>query len=726
MTANDRLQDEAIRHAIYLTQLSNHEAREVVRFLDTTVRTQLQRTLDGKLPGLSRSLTPWRTKRYKEMLKRVDDIVNLGMKKARGQLADEMLNLAKLESKFVTSSLGKSVPLDVKFLTPSAGLIREAALGKPLGGQLLSEWFDGLAVSTRSRIRQTITSGLIAGEPVNQIAKAVLGGSRDAFAGASDMAAMRRNARSVTRTVVSGVANNAKAATFEANKDIIKEVKWVSTLDSRTTDICMSLDGQTWPVMEAQYPPAHHQCRSTTVPVTKSWAELGIKGASDKRVGGRAFRDVQTGMTGFSSKKLTYGTWLKQQPAAVQDQILGPTRGKLLRSGKVKFDRFFDDGRRLRLDELAKREGLALPTAATTVVKPTPPTPATPQVDLSTPEGIRAEAQRRFAKELDEVLPLQEEIMAARKAMDDSLDWNFYDKVHGRAKRGTATDAELAELNKQVNEYNGLRAKWKELADDYYAKTADLNKRVHDLIAHGDDVGFKMQLDAAEKGTRYLKNRKFRSALNPDASFKAKIDEASEWIGRMMRKGDSSIDSLQQAKVMRARAGQRAFARTGDRRHGDMAVLASDDTTRIFVHEFMHLIEDNFYAMEARAFLKYRSRRNKTIRKGDDFALEAKTVINSKGESGWKDDWLDAYTGRAYLQRAGRSQGVYGTEVMSMLAEELFADPTRLMLRDPEAFDFIVSIFRRVPLRKQKWFKDLPDDFQEWAMSPTFSTQFQF
>lgn len=358
MATNDDLQDAAIRHAIYLLRLSNNETREVVRVIDQQIRPAIEKELQrlAHLPSSS----PWKSKRYTALMRTLDEIVKLGIEKARdGQIAG-MLDLAKLEAEWQASTLGRAVPLDIKFSIPSPGLLRQATLNKPYGGAVLKDWWSGLTRATTQRVRQTITAGLVAGDPIETIARRVLGGSRDAFRGGSDMATLRRQARAVVRTSINGIASGARDEVYAANADVIKAVRWVSVLDNRTTDICMSRDGTEYPVGEGPRPPAHHMCRSTDVPVTKSWKELGIKGASDKRVGGRAFRDVQTGQTGFSAKQMTYGQWLKKQPAAVQDDILGPTRGRLYRQGRVSFDRFFDDGRRLTLAELAKREGLTL------------------------------------------------------------------------------------------------------------------------------------------------------------------------------------------------------------------------------------------------------------------------------------------------------------------------------------------------------------------------------
>lgn len=48
----------------------------------------------------------------------------------------------------------------------------------------------------------------------------------------------------------------------------------------------------------------------------------------------------------------TYAEWLKVQPPAVQDQILGAARASRFRNGTLSINRFTDYGKPLSLDEL--------------------------------------------------------------------------------------------------------------------------------------------------------------------------------------------------------------------------------------------------------------------------------------------------------------------------------------------------------------------------------------
>lgn len=98
-------------------------------------------------------------------------------------------------------------------------------------------------------------------------------------------------------------------------------------------------------------------CRSTATAVTRSFRELGLD-MDEVAPGTRASMDGQV------PAETTYADWIKKQSAQRQDDILGPTRGKLLREGGLALDRFADDrGRWLTLDQLRERDAAAFKRA---------------------------------------------------------------------------------------------------------------------------------------------------------------------------------------------------------------------------------------------------------------------------------------------------------------------------------------------------------------------------
>lgn len=92
-----------------------------------------------------------------------------------------------------------------------------------------------------------------------------------------------------------------------------------------------------------------HNCRSSTVPVLKSWRELGFD-VDDAPEGVRASMDGQV------AESTTYSDWLKRQPASVQDEALGKTKGALFRRGGLPLEKFTDrTGAELNLEQLRER-----------------------------------------------------------------------------------------------------------------------------------------------------------------------------------------------------------------------------------------------------------------------------------------------------------------------------------------------------------------------------------
>lgn len=84
-------------------------------------------------------------------------------------------------------------------------------------------------------------------------------------------------------------------------------------------------------------PPAHPNCRSTVVPVFKTFRELGIN-VDDIPAGDRP----SVGADGVAqvSANLSYLEWLKTQPPGFVEEALGPTRAAVFLKGGLSADEF--------------------------------------------------------------------------------------------------------------------------------------------------------------------------------------------------------------------------------------------------------------------------------------------------------------------------------------------------------------------------------------------------
>jgi len=223
-------------------------------------------------------------------------------------------------------------------VVPSARQVTAAIFSSPLGvhgadgGKLLTPFIQDWAKSDVNFITNAVRQGAYEGQTNAQIVRVIRGTVANNLRDGK-LAVVSRHAEAITRTAVQHVASVARMETWQANDDIVVGYRWLSTLDSRTSTICRSLDQRMYQFGKGPLPPAHINCRSTTL------AELSDE-FSQVSGGTRAARDPVTGKTVSAPANESYYSWLKKQPMEFQDSIIGPTRGQLLRNGGLSAERF--------------------------------------------------------------------------------------------------------------------------------------------------------------------------------------------------------------------------------------------------------------------------------------------------------------------------------------------------------------------------------------------------
>lgn len=363
-TVNAKLQDFSVSHQIDLAQLGLGVVGRMLRVLNATDADLIAKIALAmeKLPGPS-----FNVYRLDEVLSSVRATNAEAYRAATKQLELDLHQFAQYEagyqSALLNSVLPAAVAARVTVLPLSADAVYTAAMAQPFQGRLLREWMDGLEATRALRIRDTIRIGFLEGQPTSQILQ-VIRGTRAAKYEDGIIQTDRRHAESVARTALSHVAGAMRDAMFERNDDIIKAVVWHSTLDMRTSSGCQVRDNKrydavshkpighsnTWGAGPGRL---HWRCRSSSYPVLKSWAELGIPIAELDAT-------TRASMDGQVPADTSYGEWIKKQSAARQDEVLGPTRGKLMREGRMGFDEFFTArGQSLTLDQLRDRDAAA-------------------------------------------------------------------------------------------------------------------------------------------------------------------------------------------------------------------------------------------------------------------------------------------------------------------------------------------------------------------------------
>lgn len=348
MTASEDIFDANIRHAVYFQRYSTQTVNKIIRLLNRIDKRIVERLQMEDLTQISRA-------RLDRLLEGLREINIEAYKVVNSEFRGELREFAKYEAGFQARLVQGALPITHEVAVPAAAQLYSAVAARPFQGRLLKEWTSQLEANAFKRLRDTIRMGVVEGTTTAEIVRQVRGtranGYRDGILQTS-----RRGAEAMVRTALSHTANVAREQTYKENADLIKGVRWVSTLDGRTSAVCRARDGEVYEPDKGPRPPAHINCRSVTTPVLKSWKELGIN-LKEAPEGTRA------SMNGQVPGGQTYETWLRKQPGDFQDEVLGVKKAKLFRAGEPLKGFVDKSGREYTLDELRKRDAEAFERA---------------------------------------------------------------------------------------------------------------------------------------------------------------------------------------------------------------------------------------------------------------------------------------------------------------------------------------------------------------------------
>lgn len=197
--------------------------------------------------------------------------------------------------------------------------------------QILAKFGDEQSTQISNAISYAYTNGL-----TNQELIQIIRGTRKNRYQDGILQTTTRHAKTIAHTGTAIVASQAKQQFIHDNKDIIKGIKILATLDLRTSGICRHLDGEIMPIDKAVYPPYHYNCRSSFEIVYDGYQSPKQRASMDGVV-----------------KNQTYYEWLKNQPKAYQVEVLGKKKAKLFQESSVdEFKEFDKNLRPMTLDEI--------------------------------------------------------------------------------------------------------------------------------------------------------------------------------------------------------------------------------------------------------------------------------------------------------------------------------------------------------------------------------------
>ena len=312
---SDQISD-TIRNAVLLESLKSSEVEKFAPFL-----RQIDRSLREQL-GKS-ELTEFKRARLDAMLKQVDGALAGILTQYTDQMQLDLMDVA------VWQATAEAVLIGAALAT-----LKTAAFRSPLGikgadgGKLLTPFIEDWSKAERSRVTGAIRQGWFEGKTSSEIIR-TLRGTKDMKYADGLLAITSRNADAVTRTAVQHVASQARNQFARQNSDILQGVKIIATLDGRTTAYCRAADGTEYAIEEGPRPPFHIRCRTSFILILKDAPSMG------------ALAD-RSSMNGQVQADTSYYEWIKTQPAAFQDTVIGKARAKLFRDGGMTPEQFSD------------------------------------------------------------------------------------------------------------------------------------------------------------------------------------------------------------------------------------------------------------------------------------------------------------------------------------------------------------------------------------------------
>ena len=339
------LEDAATRHQVYVQRYAGGNLKRVAVFLTKAIKTAKARVSEG--------LSAYGTRRYTSQIETLQIDLRAIYDDLKGRARLDLGEFAAYEAQFNATMLGKVVRAVIQLNVPSVEMVSAAALADPLqldarkGVQRISinGALDQFGTKKAAEIIGEIQIGSSLGETSQQISRRLTGIHQ----------LQQDQASSLVRTMTNHIASTARVEVLKANDDILKGMRRIATLDSKTTLYCMSID-QTVIPLDGPKPPYHWGCRTSLVPALKDEFAREIPGSTRPSIGPDGVALV--------SSKTSYQEWLVRQPAAFQRDILGPNRYALFTKGELTLDKFIDDnGKTLTLQQLRERESMAFERA---------------------------------------------------------------------------------------------------------------------------------------------------------------------------------------------------------------------------------------------------------------------------------------------------------------------------------------------------------------------------
>lgn len=352
---SDTLFQVEASHSIYVNRLASKEVNQLNEFWLKYLR-MMQNALQDYDPSIAR-------RELNALIASINEVIAANMSDIGEQLFLDLDEFAEYETQFqvkaIAAATGQSLALPATEQVIAAAIANPIDMGKA-GAVNLKPWLNSITEKQKQYISGAIKLGYANGVTTSQIITDIVGSKSQSYSnGALELS--RKDTASLARTSINHYATTARHLVYDKNSKVVEGYMWISTLDSRTSKVCISRDKKEYiygKTKSFQRPPAHPQCRSSTVALIKGKRNLAGQRASKggEIVNGKLIPDPKPVSSGVD-----YMNWLKTQPAQFQDDVLGKTKGKIFRNSGISADKFAGllvnrVGEPLTIKDMAKKD----------------------------------------------------------------------------------------------------------------------------------------------------------------------------------------------------------------------------------------------------------------------------------------------------------------------------------------------------------------------------------
>jgi SPP1 gp7 family putative phage head morphogenesis protein len=335
----------------------------MVRLYERRVNGKIELVIDDHVVRVDQLIRE--AKASPQGFERLREAIDIDLRKTFGESFQiskrSLLDLASDQLSYGVQNIEAAASHVWRPKSPQRKILETIVLEKPLYKDVaLEQGWSNIAVSEKKRLEGVMRKGMAEGKTLEDIALAVRTGNVHAIT--------RLQARGLVITAITSVTNQVDQATYMANEQLLSGWQYVAVLDSRTTALCAHRDGTIYPVNDTLHlPPAHFHCRSTTVPIVKSWNDLS-KLESVAEIRKRNLTKLSpkqiAALDGQTPLRETYDTWLRRQPQDVQLKHIGDYKKlQLFQDNQLTLDKFTNDaGNSVGIKELRTLTGFTAPS----------------------------------------------------------------------------------------------------------------------------------------------------------------------------------------------------------------------------------------------------------------------------------------------------------------------------------------------------------------------------